>query len=409
MAEPLSVSRRDRTNLGPVRNETPPTAGETADRVTRGVTSAVETVRESLEGVDRIRHLRAFVEVWPESALECAARVDAALADGVRLPLAGVPLAVKASEGTGSHQARRLVAAGAVPIGSTSVPGPGTPWKTWGNTATGPTLNPWRPDRVPGGSSAGSAVAVATGAVPLATASDGAGSTRIPAAWCGVVGYKPTTGLLPARDRAGLTVGGPIARTVADVELYRSAVLGGLPVATPRRLRVAWSPTLGFNDPDPEVVELAERALRRWARPPAVTVSVPRLALTDPAEAWLARRERGTPPGDASLRRRDLSALDAVLSSADLIATPTTPNRAHPHAGPGEVMSVGFTWLFNLTGHPALSLPAGLTGDGLPVGLHLVARHHGDALLLAAARDAESALPAPLPPPLRDGGHIPEM
>ncbi|MFE1166341.1 amidase [Nocardiopsis sp. NPDC058789] len=389
-----------------MRNETPPTARETADRVTRGEASAVETVREALEAVERIGHLRAFVEVWPESALERAARVDAAVADGVRLPLAGVPLAVKASEGADSHQARRLVAAGAVPVGSTSVPGPGTPWKTWGDNGEGPTLNPWNGDRVPGGSSAGSAVAVATGAVPLATASDGAGSTRIPAAWCGVIGYKPTTGLLPARDRAGLTVGGPIARTVADVELYRSAVLGGRPVATPPRPRVAWSPTLGFNAPDPEVVELAERALRRWARSSGATVSVPRLALTDPAETWLARRERGHPAGVPS---EDLSALDAVLSSVDLLATPTTPNRAHPHAGPGEVMSVGYTWLFNLTGHPALSLPAGLTGDGLPVGLHLVARHHEDSLLLAAARDAERALPTPPPSPLRDGGHTPEM
>lgn len=391
--------------LGRMENQPPSTAGAIAARVTQGATSAVEAVRESLAAVDRIAHLRAFVEVWPESALECAARVDVALAQGHPLPLAGVPLAVKATEGIGSHQARRLVAAGAVPIGATSVPGPGTPWKTWGNTDDGPTLNPWNTERVPGGSSAGSAVAVATGAVPLATASDGAGSTRIPAAWCGVIGYKPTTGLLPARDRAGLTVGGPITRTVGDVELYRSAVLGGRPVAAPPRIRVAWSPTLGFNDPEPEVVALAERALWRWARSRGVTVTRSEIALTDPAEAWHTRRERGSSTGPASVGQRDQSALDGLLHSVDLLATPTTPNRAHPHSGPGDVMSVGFTWLFNLTGHPALSLPAGLTEDGLPVGLHLVARHHEDALLLAAARDAEQALARAL----GDGGHASEM
>ncbi|MFE9244885.1 amidase [Nocardiopsis sp. NPDC006938] len=373
-------------------DQRPRSAGETADRVNRGEVSAVETAHRALDGIDRIRHLRAFVEVWGQAALERAAEVDGAVADGARLPLAGVPLAVKASEGTGSHQARRLVAAGAVPVGSTSVPGPGTPWKTWGETAEGPTLNPWCADRVPGGSSAGSAVAVATGAVPLATASDGAGSTRIPAAWCGVVGYKPTTGLLPARDRAGLTVGGPIARTVADVELYRGAVLGDAPLASPARPRVAWSPTLGFTQPDPEVADVAERALRRWARGCGIAVADAGITLTDPARTWLARRGPGSPADAPPVAPADLSALAELLSAVDLLATPATPNRPHPHSGPGDVMSVGFTWLFNLTGHPALSLPAGFTGDGLPVGLHLVARHREDAALLAAARTAERVL-----------------
>lgn len=354
--------------------------------------SAVDTAREALDAVDRIRHLRAFVEVWPKAALVHAAEVDAAIADGARPPLAGIPLAVKASEGTTSHQARCLIAAGAVPIGSTSVPGPGTRWKTWGRTHEGPTLNPWCAERVPGGSSAGSAVAVATGAVPLATASDGAGSTRIPAAWCGVLGYKPTTGLRPTRDRAGLTVGGPIARTISDIELYRSAVLGGTPVTAPARVRVAWSATLGYNRPDPEVASTAERALRSWARICGITVSDSEIALTDPAESWHSRRARSSSRGHAPIEQGDTAALEGLFSCVDLLATPTTPNPPHPHSGPGEVMSVGFTWLFNLTGHPALSLPAGFTDAGLPVGLQLVARHHEDGFLLAAAQNIERSL-----------------
>ncbi|WP_017576521.1 amidase [Nocardiopsis kunsanensis] len=367
----------------------PPDAGTSAARVHRGEVSAYETVRDSLASIGRIAHLHAFTEVWPEEALERARSADDALARGADLPLAGVPVAVKASEGTGSHQAEALVRAGAVPVGSTSVPGPGTAWKTWGRTDAGPTLNPWDPDVVPGGSSAGSAVAVATGAVPWATASDGAGSTRIPAAWCGVLGYKPTTGLLPARDRAGLTVGGPIARTVPDLELYRRVVLGGSPVPVPARIRVAWSGTLGFNTPEPETVELAERALRRWERGSgAVEVVDAPVALADPAEAWLARRGTG-PDVRASVSRGDRRVLAELFSRVDLLATPTTPNPPHPHTGPGEVMSVGFTWLFNLTGHPAVSLPAGRTVRGLPVGLHLVAVHHADAFLLSAAADAE--------------------
>lgn len=390
--------RRACPSLGRVRSALPLTAVETAIRVTRAAVSAVETTRAALVSAHRIRHLRAFVELWPDVALDRAAEVDALVADGARLPMAGVPLVVKAVEGTGSHQARRLIAAGAVPIGATSVPGPGTRWKTWGHTDKGPTLNPWRADRVPGGSSAGSAVAVATGVVPLATASDGAGSTRIPAAWCGVLGYKPTTGLLPARDQAGLTVGGPIARTVSDLDLYKSCVLGGEVIEAPTKVRVAWSPTLGYNRPDPEVVSVAERALRRWAQVSEVTISEPELSLTDPAEAWLARRKRNShicPGAHPDVEPDNDSALAELFDSVDLLATPTTPNPPHPHSGPGEVMSVGFTWLFNLTGHPALSLPSGFTSDGLPVGLQLVARHHEDALLLASARSAELALPSP--------------
>lgn len=367
----------------------PPDAVTIAARVRRGEGSAVETVREALAAAEQIAHLRAFVEVWPDEALERAHSIDEALARGADLPLAGVPLGVKASEGTGSRQAGALIGAGTVPIGSTSVPGPGTAWKTWGHTDAGRTLNPWDPDVVPGGSSAGSAVAVAAGAVPWATASDGAGSTRIPAAWCGVLGYKPTTGLLPARDRAGLTVGGPIARTVADLELYRRVVLGGCPVSAPARIRVAWSPALGFNAPEPEVVGLAELALRRWQRGSgAVEVVDASIALTDPAGVWFARRS-ADPDARAAVDRDDREALAELFSRVDLLATPTTPNAPHPHAGPGEVMSVGFTWLFNLTGHPAVSLPAGRTARGHPVGLHLVAVHHADAFLLSAAADAE--------------------
>lgn len=370
-----------------------PDAGTLARRIVGGEASATETVEEALTAVERTAHLRAFTQVWAEEALALAARIDAALARGTDLPLAGVPLAVKASEGTDSRQAQALIAAGSVPIGSTSVPGPGTEWKTWGRTDEGPTLNPWDSDAVPGGSSAGSAVAVAAGAVPLATASDGAGSTRIPAAWCGVAGYKPTTGLLPARDRAGLSVGGPIARTVADLELYRKVVLGARPAPPPARIRVAWSGTLGFNAPDPEVAEIAEQALHRWARTSDAVATVDAgLDLTDPADSWFARRGHDGPRAHSAAERHNARALVQLFSGfsgADLLATPTTPNPPHRHSGPGEVMSVGFTWLFNLTGHPAVSLPAGRTRRGLPVGLHLVAPHHADAALLSAARDAE--------------------
>lgn len=186
------------------------------------------------------------------------------MARGAVLPLAGVPIAVKASEGVRSPQNQRLVAAGCVPIGATSVPWAGTGWQTYGSTDRGPTLNPLNSDWSPGGSSAGSAAAVGAGLVPLATGSDGAGSVRIPAAWCGIVGFKPTNGLLPARDRAGLNSPGVLTRNLADALAYLSIVA---PIHHPAPAagtpRVAWTATLGYADTDSDIKETAHRALNR--------------------------------------------------------------------------------------------------------------------------------------------------
>ncbi len=348
--------------------------------VAAGEVSAVEVVEAALRRIDELDgRVRAFREVWPDRARAAARAIDRD-PQGVGRVFSGVPVAVK---GMGK-QVERLVAAGAVPVGATAVPGPGTAWQTWGWTDRGPTLNPWDPSLVPGGSSAGSAVAVATGMVPLATGSDGAGSVRIPAAWCGVLGLKATNGTVPPVDGSGLGVGGVLAREVEDLRGWLAAqgravtqAQGGGP------LRVAWSADLGFADTSPEIAGIARGALDRLVTT-GVLVEVPvEVELLDPEPAWTSLR--GGTVGGLGIRVENDRRLREIFGRVELLATPTTPNPPHGHAGPGREMSVALTWAFNVSGHPAVSLPAGLSSGGVPVGLQLVARHHEEGDLLVAA------------------------
>ncbi|MFI9625490.1 amidase [Streptomyces sp. NPDC052042] len=352
--------------------------------------------------------LSAFIEVWPERAV--------ADAEGAaRLPLGALPFAVKGRSGIRSYAARRLIAAGAVPVGATSVPGPGTPWQTWGQGAHGRTVNPWRADRTPGGSSAGSAVAVAADMVPLATGSDGAGSVRIPAAWCGVFGLKTTNGLLPSPDRTGLASAGVLTRSAAGALTYLRCVRDTYPGHGPddlptvpdghRRLApdagpvapalpvpAVFSPDLGYADVDPEVGAVVRRAVERLVAAGVVRLVDRRCELLDPLEAWMAVRAGEPSPATRELRRENDRRLDAFFARVPLLLTPTTPNRPHGHDGPGELYSTALTWAFNLSGHPAASVPVGFTADGCPVGLQLVTEHGTDVSLVETACAVEGAL-----------------
>ncbi|GGY04176.1 amidase [Streptomyces djakartensis] len=403
-------------------------AGEIAAAVLARELRAVDVVAAALDRIERAdRELCAFVEVWREEALRQAGEVDARLdrvagavpresgaggfgGDGAfpgnatrtrdavpsgrggSLPLAGVPLAVKGRHGL--RAAGPLLAAGCVAVGATSVPGPGTPWQTWGLGAHGRTVNPWRADRTPGGSSAGAAVAVAAGLVPLATGGDGAGSVRIPAAWCGVLGLKTTRGRLPSADRTGLAVPGVLARSASDAASWWE-VMAREAVAARTSLPVTalWSPDLGFAEPDPEPVALARAAVDRLEAAGVVRLVRPRVPprLVDPGPAWLALRTPGADLADAHrVRAENDRRLAALFAGAELLLTPTAPTAPHGHEGPGDRYSTSLTWAFNLSGHPALSLPAGFGGDGCPAGLQLVAPHGREELLLAVAREAEA-------------------
>ncbi|WP_433323237.1 amidase [Spirillospora sp. CA-294931] len=355
-----------------------------AERVGRREISAVEVVEAALERLAaRDPELRAFTEVRPDQARERARAVDRAVARGDVLRMAGVPIGVKAWRRSQEEHARRLEREGCVVIGLTSVPGPGTDWQTWGFTDRGPTRNPWRADRSPGGSSAGSAAAVGAGIVPLATGSDGAGSLRVPAAWCGVLGLKPTNRRLPARDASGLAALGALVSSARDAALHLSVMLDE-PVPAPGgggALTAVWSSTLGFADPDPERAGIAYAAARRLP----VSWRPHDLRLLDPEPAWRALRGGA----DHEVRAANDARLDALFRDADVLLTPATPGGPHGHSGPGRTMTVGLTWVFNVSGHPAISIPAGLARDGLPVGLQAVARHGHEHVLLRLAAALE--------------------
>ncbi|WP_069631421.1 amidase, partial [Streptomyces griseus] len=304
-AEPTEAGRTEQTGPAvrePGRSPRPAVPGpsplpglaESARRLADATTTSTALVADALARVEATQPtLNAFRHLRAEAALAEAAEADRRLAAGERLPLLGVPVAVKDDTDVAglpthfgcdgerppavsdSEVVRRLRAAGAVVVGKTNSCELGQ-WPFTEGTAFGATRNPWNTAHTPGGSSGGSAAAVAAGLVPAALGSDGAGSVRIPAAWTHLVGIKPQRGRVSVHPHSdsfqGLTVNGPLARTVADAALLLDAVAGSHPEdlhrppavraadaarRDPGRLRIAlaWRPplTLTGAGPDPEV------------------------------------------------------------------------------------------------------------------------------------------------------------
>ncbi|HET9558911.1 MAG TPA: amidase family protein, partial [Actinomycetota bacterium] len=285
---------------------TDPTAIEIAEAVRSGERSAREVLDTYLARIDTGNEaLNAFVHVDPDLAGGAAARVDEQVAAGQDPgPLAGVPFGVKdledcagmpTSQGSLPYMGRggvaadsvhvaRLRAAGAVPVGKTAAPEFGTlnftKTKAWGVTRS-----PWNLDRTPGGSSGGSAAAVAAGLVPMATASDGGGSTRIPAAFSGLVGMKPSHGRIPhpGPQDSQTSVYGLLTTTVAESARHLDVAAGpddrdrlslpsptvgyesAIETAEVAGLRARWSPDMGFATVDPEVLDIAGGAAEELA------------------------------------------------------------------------------------------------------------------------------------------------
>jgi len=434
-----------------------------------GELTAPELLEIYLERIARLdSQLRCYRVVLSDSARDEAAAAQDRLDAGERLPLLGVPIAIKddvdvagevTTYGSGGHRpavssdaevVRRLRAAGAVIIGKTNVPElmmfPYTESLTFGATR-----NPWNLKRTPGGSSGGSAAAVAAGLAPLALGSDGGGSIRIPATWCGLFGIKPQRDRvsLEPHDNAwyGLSVNGPLARSVVDAALFLDATStvpgpeGEFVAAAardPGRLRIA----LSTKSPTPLPVRLGREELaavhqagallrelghevitRDPDYPPSAILTdyLPRFlrGISDEADAQahperLEARTRNLARAGALFSDRRMTALrgadaaviariQSIFDDVDVVVTPGNaagPSRIGAYQRHGAVWTllavaqrVPYQQVWNLTGQPAAAVPWDLDGDGLPIAVQLVGRPYDEATLLSLSAQIETARP----------------
>ncbi|RYF61798.1 MAG: amidase [Comamonadaceae bacterium] len=459
------------------------TATRIAEAVATRQLSASEVTSAVLARIEEVDiKVNAYATVDVQGALAAAAALDARLARGEDIgPLGGVPFSVKdliATSGVetafGSHllaghvpaldaiAVARLRAAGGVLIGKTTTPEFGHKALT-SSPRYGHTRNPWQLDRTPGGSSGGSAAAVAAGMGPLSLTTDGSGSARIPAAVCGVLGLKPTLGRIPHEAAIELFTNfitlGLASRTVADLAMslevtagaaaadpwsrgappFRRAELQQDPAAGLRGLRVLVLERMGNTGIDTSVAAAMERTIEHLSRAGAVVVKHaapvdngrttlvammrayqnirlrPLLAqsrhLMDPSlvqaldegAAQVLEDLQRAPAERTGMYRN----VESMFAQHDVLLTPTV-SAAAPHAAQRsddplmldgrDVGSLRAQWycytgLFNLTGHPALSVPAGFDGAGVPVGVQFVAPWYGESRLLDVGAWFERTMP----------------
>lgn len=436
------------------------TATELAALVRDGRVTAVEVTRAYLARIGALEpRIGAFDAVLAREAVEEASRVPA----GSELPLAGVPVAIKnvvdvegqpTIHGSAALDAppasrddetvARLRAAGAVVIGKTR--GPELSIWPFSDNAGGTAVNPWDPTRVSGGSSGGSAAAVAAGMVPLALGSDGLGSIRIPAATCGLFGIKPGSGVVPitvaGRDEHwfGMTQYGPLATTVDDAALMLDVLAGTdrhrAPTVPDRSLRVAVSvrapgPGIAVDARYRDAVVESARHLRvaghtvRRADPPYAIGDVPAIvqrwlqgAARDADDLGLdveraeprtrghvaaGRRLRGITPVDDADAQDWQARMAGFFEDHDVLLMPALaqlPPRAKGWRDRSWTANVVAAFRYapmaspwNLADLPAASVPAGTTEDGLPLAVQVVAPHGEERRVLAVARQLEEQRP----------------
>jgi aspartyl-tRNA(Asn)/glutamyl-tRNA(Gln) amidotransferase subunit A len=461
------------------------TALELARRVADGSLSPVQLTECALHiAAEAEPVINAYAALLPERALREAAELEAAARSGrIRSPLHGVPIAVKDNfyyEGeptwkgslTSSDEpapvsapmVSRLTAAGAVVIGKATTPEFG--WKGTGiSPRTGVTRNPWDVAKNSGGSSAGSAATVASGAVPIAIGTDGGGSIRIPASFCGVVGFKPTLGAIPVWPgtvNETLSHAGPLTRSVADARAVFGLTRGPdardpqsffpAPLADPPgvRLRAGVVREPFGVTPDAAVAAVFDQACELVRSAGVAELSeVADLGAELPRDLFEAMWVTGRAIGYADVIRDHGDVMDpglvrlgplaerysladyyramgtrrafnarmfGLFEAWDVLLMPTMPGTAFAADAEvppgGEAGDAGaplpwitwtpYTYPFNITGQPAVSIPCGPTADGLPAGLQIVGPWAHDDRVLDFAQVCERALG-----PLGDHGVAP--
>jgi aspartyl-tRNA(Asn)/glutamyl-tRNA(Gln) amidotransferase subunit A len=453
-------------------------AATIADLVRGGDLSAKEVLEVHIERIEaHNEELNAIIYLDLDGARDAAGEIDRRIASGEDPgPLAGVPIGIKELEwvkgmpATGASvphkdkiaerdavETGRLREAGALIVGLTAAP-------EFGSTAYtrtylhGTTRNPWNLERTPGGSSGGSAAAVAAGILPLGTASDGGGSIRIPASYSGLFGAKGTFGRIPKEgaETSFTTANGCMSRSVRDTARFWDCTVGSderdayslphpgfsyeeLLPQTPTGLRATWSEDLGYGVTAREIATAAQDAAQKLAEATGMTWVDRPVLLKDMSVAWglfnhpgtwldvrdywPERSEEFTPPIRAGVRdaenrftlenvaraiarRHENNILLAdAFEDVDVIFTPTTGTTAFRAEGrmPTSVdgrevrnpMHSIYTFPFNVSCHPAVSLPCGLDSEGLPMSLQIVGRRHQDHVLLQLAAAYEHVAPWP--------------
>lgn len=455
------------------------TANELVTLTSIGQLSVTEIAEAMIDHLNSVNPtINAVVDFDPDQVRSDAASLDEKFARKEAAgPLFGVPFTIKdltAVEGRkltfgmapmkdniADHDAvivKRLKEAGGLFLGKTNTPESGYYGGT-DNHLYGPTHNPWKHGLTAGGSSGGAAAGVAAGISPIAEGSDGAGSVRIPSAMCGVVGFKPSTGLVPQTILPGRyfewAYHGPITRTVADNALMLDVISGpdradamSLPKSTTQfsaeilrgisGFRIAWSDNLGIGEVDPEVASIArdalyslaqagatvENAQPNWGNPEEAmwnNVWVPGFAAEYDLLDWEnatgkvddnlielmreAERLTGVDVGRAAAFRGQMwDTFTSFMDRFDILASPTLASAAFPleQFAPdwlkdkplrSQILQWLFTYPFNMMTTPAITVPAGFTSDGRPVGLQLAGGLHADAEVLRAAAAVEKLRP----------------
>lgn len=421
--------------------------------------SCVELIRNTFDDIARRDRFNSFITLMPEQAMRAAERCDSEFAAGVdRGPLHGVPFAAKDiiyTKGVRTTGASRVFEnfvpdwdadvlatldnAGAILVGKTNLHE-----LAYGATSQsehfGPVLNPRNPECIPGGSSGGSAAIIAAGVLPMALGTDTGGSIRIPASYCGVVGFKPTYGRVSRRGVLPLAFSldhvGPLAASVDDCAVTMQAIAPEVTSSLAKKLRGArvLVPQNSFFERLQGSVEAAVRAALRRIEDAGAIVSTGRIPdlheanlaarviqLSEAASLY-ARYEKPDLFGDdvwalieqgravaahhyvnaQRVRRLFREAFDELWRAFDFIVGPTTPVAAPrrdqvtvsigSETEDTRMASTRLTRAINFLGEPAISLPYGHTEDGLPIGLQIVAAPGADAALLSLAREVEALL-----------------